>query len=208
MADLSLIFGQKDKGVTVGLVRMDASLEETHDKSVAVTEHPIEDGSNITDHIRTMPEQINITGMVSNTPIVFLASTRAPSPIKGKNRSRDRVKTAYEELRRIMNKGERVTVVTSLRKYENMVLQNLTVSRNVQLGNVLHADMTLREIQIAETSSVPLPKPEGKGNESEVNRGTQSKTAADAANSVKASDKISGLKQTRNFVVGAAKSAF
>ena len=80
MALLSLIFGEKIKA-RVGLVELDASLSESHSMNATVTEYPVEEGADIADHIRRQPDTITISGIVSDTPLVYLASLQAPSPI-------------------------------------------------------------------------------------------------------------------------------
>lgn len=181
MSVLSLVFGEKRKG-QIGLVQMDATLSEVHTSEAAVTEHPVEEGANISDHIRRLPEEVEINGVVSNTPIVFLASIAAESPIENDiTPVTDRAGLAYAELTRIQDAGELVTVVTTLRDYENMALTSLVVNRDAQSGNVMNAQLSLREIIVAETQGVEAPTPVTKSNKPPIDQGTQTAGAASAA---------------------------
>lgn len=47
---------------------LDASVHETHAATSTVTDHPVERGSNVADHIRPDPDQLTIEGHISNTP--------------------------------------------------------------------------------------------------------------------------------------------
>lgn len=47
----------------------DVSVRESHGLSADVTEHPVEEGADITDHIRAKPRTFSIEGLISNTPI-------------------------------------------------------------------------------------------------------------------------------------------
>lgn len=173
MALLSLIFGDKVKA-RVGLVELDASLSESHSMSATVTEHPVEEGADIAYHIRRQPDAITISGIVSDTPLVFLASAQAPSPIVDDlTRAPDRVDLAYAELQRLMNDGELVDVVTSLRTYENMALTSLSVTRDVSNGNVLNATMSLRQVVVAESEKIAAPEPKTQANAPAVDGGIQ-----------------------------------
>lgn len=193
MADLALLFGQKTHA-KIGAVILDASLSETHTKEVQVTDHPVEEGSNIADHLRQLPESVEINGMVSNTPLVILASLFADSPVEGDLTSpSDRVDVALKELDRIQDSGELVTVVTSLKEYSNMALVRRTATRDAATGNVLAVQMSLRRVVIAETQLLDLPdapslpSPADAANTSAQNLGTQpTPVAADPgpANSV------------------------
>lgn len=48
---------------------VDASVQETHTIANEVSEHPVEKGVNIVDHVRALPIQVSIQGVISNTPI-------------------------------------------------------------------------------------------------------------------------------------------
>src|SRR4051812_43565615 len=55
--------------LTIGTIWVDVSISEKHSLSAAVTEHPVESGSNITDHVRPEPRVIQIEGLVTNHPV-------------------------------------------------------------------------------------------------------------------------------------------
>lgn len=181
----------------VGVVNLDASVEETHTKTNELTDFPVDSGVNITDHIRQTPDAVEITGIVSDTPIVFLASTQARSPIEDEiTITRDRVKLAYDKLQEIMNTGALVTVVTTLRTYDNMALTGLSVTRNAATGRVLNAALSLREVLFAFAETVEAPDPVEPQNKKPAKRGRQvTKTATPAAES-------SLLEKGREFISG------
>ena len=51
------------------VVVFDTAITEEHSSSATVTKFPVESGADITDHIVLSPRQLNITGVVSDTPI-------------------------------------------------------------------------------------------------------------------------------------------
>lgn len=55
--------------VEIGDVWVDVSLRETHGVGAEVTDHPVERGANIVDHIRPLPRTFSIEGLVTNHPI-------------------------------------------------------------------------------------------------------------------------------------------
>ncbi len=57
-----------DGGPTFSL-DIDATTNEQHDADNTVTDHPVETGANIADHVRQEPDALTITGTISNTPI-------------------------------------------------------------------------------------------------------------------------------------------
>ncbi len=163
MALVELILGQEK--AQIGLVRMDASIEEVHRKSNVVTEHPVEDGANIVDHIRRLPDEITIDGVVTQTPVVIGATLFAENPIEFQNRTTERVGRAYDELERIMNEGELIDVITTFKEYSNMALLDLSVVRNARNGNVMRATMRLREVRTAVSEQLTVPTPEDPANQ-------------------------------------------
>lgn len=47
---------------------LDATINETHTGTSTVTDHPVEKGSNVADHIRPDPDQLTMEAEISNTP--------------------------------------------------------------------------------------------------------------------------------------------
>ena len=73
--------------VEIGDIWIDVSVREGHALTAEVTEHPVETGADVADHIRPMPATIDIEGAVTNHPIELPKShagtTRVnPSPIE------------------------------------------------------------------------------------------------------------------------------
>jgi hypothetical protein len=195
-----LVFGGKTRA-NVGVVQFDASVSEIYTDTVEITDHPVETGSVISDHIRKLPSSIEINGVVTNNPLVFLASSRAESPlITDTSRPDDRVEAAYTELRRVQNVGEVVDVVTSLRDYSNMVIESISVSRDANTGNILNSSITLREITIAKEISIetPVPITEKVSKKKKTNKGNKSKTAA----TTQQEQKVSALKSIVQSITG------
>jgi hypothetical protein len=139
--------------VTVVLFQFDASLTENFNRSAEVTTHPVEQGSDTTDNVRVLPQNITINGWVSDNPIQFAASLRTgPAP-------RTLAADAYETLNRIMDDKIPVRVVTSLKSFDDMILTNIDVTRDKDSGQILDATITLQQIIIATTETVEPPKP-------------------------------------------------
>ncbi len=143
-------------------LEFDASVSETHAGNAEVTDHPVEDGSQITDHVRRAPEELQVNGIVTDDPIVVLRSIRGQPAFAGGD-PRERAKEAYFLLKRWKDDGELLSVTTTLRPYfNNMVITALSVARDARTGRVLNANLTLREIVTATTKRAQpaTPKPE------------------------------------------------
>lgn len=53
----------------IGSIALDASVDEAHTMTATATSHPVETGSNITDHVHQDPRMIRIEGFITNHPI-------------------------------------------------------------------------------------------------------------------------------------------
>lgn len=56
------------------IVYFDVVLNETHNLSATITEHAVEQGVNVTDHVRPNVDKVSLEGFVSNTPLPSVGS--------------------------------------------------------------------------------------------------------------------------------------
>jgi hypothetical protein len=131
---------------------IDAELEGDHRWSATITEHPVEEGVDIVDHISPRPVEITISGLVSDTPLEPLASQRGPNP------SRD----AFEHLRDLHAAREPVTIETSLDVFEDMALESFDVPTSAEIGDAFEFSATFRRIEIRsnERTTIPVTVPQ------------------------------------------------
>ena len=54
--------------LTIGSIWIDVSISEKHNVRAEVTKHPVERGTDIVDHIRPLPREVQIEGFVTNHP--------------------------------------------------------------------------------------------------------------------------------------------
>ena len=146
---------------------IDVTTDETHTFDSMVTTSPVESGSDITDNVKLSPDSVTLTGIVSDTPFGQLAERRANEEV-----SKTYSTFALELLLEIREKREPVTVETTIRKYENMVLESLSVPVNVRTGDSLQFTATFRRIRIVSTerSTVRVEVPRAKR---KVKRGSE-----------------------------------
>jgi hypothetical protein len=140
----------------IDTVELDASLSETHARSADATKHPVEKGAKFTDHVQVNPDGLVIEGIVSNTPLSTEQINRyvqaggleletsafddAPRGVPGY------AEAAFEKLRALVGSEVPITVVTTMRDYENMVLTSLSVPRDASTGDALRFTATFEQI--------------------------------------------------------------
>ncbi len=146
MPETSLVFATQP--TKIESIALDAALREVHSGEVEVTEHPVEQGSNIADHTRPKPDRLTIDAIVSNTPInttqrtrvveAFGVSFTSSSLQDSRQGAAGYAETAYAKLVELKDKGLPITVVTQIRTYDDMILTSLSVPRDSKTGEPLN----------------------------------------------------------------------
>lgn len=132
----------------------DATVSESHDISNDITDHPVEDGGNVSDHIRGKPFYLTIEAAVSDKPI-------DPGTIEP-----GRALAVYERLKALA-KGQVFTVATGVGDYDSMAIESLSLPRSSTTGKALRLMLKLKQIRIVRTKVVQLratsvPRAKGK----------------------------------------------
>ncbi len=205
-------------GVT-SIVQFDATLVENHSSSAKATEHPVEEGAALTDHVRPDLDRVSVTGIITNTPtndtsisrvagarvvagmvggptylrLAFNTSkqTRAaslvggfisPLNINGFGRPakraefvpgtrgtfpadvvgsamqfpvrKDRPKEVYNVLQFLCSSGIEVKLLTELREYPTMVIEQLRAP--VTIEDAIQFSLELKQIRFATTKRTKI----------------------------------------------------
>lgn len=147
MALLDLLFGVTK--AQIGSITLDASVSEDHGSEADVTEHPVEAGADIADHVRVRSPRLTINGVISNTPISLFNF----------GATRDRAVDTWQNLKDLQAQAARLDVVTTLETYPDMVIESLSTTRDAARGDSLHFTATLRQITTVESQTVAAPSP-------------------------------------------------
>lgn len=141
---------------------IDAATTERHEYPNEVTDIPVEDGADVSDHSRARPVNLTITGIVSDTPIGPVASQRTANSLPSSD--------AREHLVKIRDEQEPITVVTSLGTFDSMLITSLVFPRDSKNGDALRFQATFKQVIIVtnERSTVPVLDPKS---QRKVNRG-------------------------------------
>lgn len=175
---LSILFvPEPNRKVSIGSIQLDATVSENHQYKSNLTQHPIETGGNVADHIYHDPVKLTMEGEVTNTPVSIFSILGGIS---------DRRIEAFEQLIELRNARQLVTVVTGLKVYENLVIVGLTFPRDNRTGRRLQftADFESAEFvasQIVGTVPEKVAAPQKDQAQDEVAKGRQEATPANPA---------------------------
>lgn len=280
---MAFIHYQDASGADIAIA-FDATVRERHSLSALITEHAVENGSNISDHMRPDNDRLSLEIVISNTPIrtgphgpanpalshmdgatgefqkanLFYHRARhrlpggptltnpgspplairdlAPGaslagnvagiggfagfglaavssvpiipgvkpvwtakdiePDTGEPVSEDvqllqfsagfdRVKAVYDALRALKDERIKFTVVTSLRTYEDMGLEEMDVERSADIGNAFEGSLSMRQFRIVQSETVTVTQPLETRGEKTKKRGNQPTADATAAQEAK-----------------------
>lgn len=139
---MSLIpfLGRRKVKIAKGLlefVELDATLSEAHSFDTQITDHPVETGANISDHIRSLPIKLHLSGVVSNQPLALTQINLNPN----------RAEEALGTLVQWQLDAELLTITTTLTTYESLVLKSVSLKRDKTTGNVAAMEMDFQEIK-------------------------------------------------------------
>ncbi|MEA3330601.1 MAG: hypothetical protein U9Q29_02785 [Campylobacterota bacterium] len=148
MALANLIFPKENKLATVEL---DIVISESVNTSSTITENPVEQGADVTDHIITNAMTFSMTGVVSDTPVKFLGGLLAgQSLLSGEKPS---IK-AWDELLKLQATKEPFTLVQNLKSYPNVFIESLSTTQDKDTSQMLRFTANMKEIIMVGTQEI------------------------------------------------------
>lgn len=132
----------------IGPVKLDAVMREEHRAEMEIAEHPVESGAKISDHAWSKPYIVRLESVIG----------------------RARAKQAWKQLLEFQEKAEPFDLVTGLVIYNNMLVKELSATRDPEHSQVLYFECELQEVRIVDT--------DGGGKDDAANGG---KSKSDAA---------------------------
>lgn len=161
------------------VIEIDCTVRENHSRQSPASDYPIENGTSISDNVLIRPIELELNGIISDTPIDLSAIagsalTTAVSALSGpvgviggaggvalfkalKSSGKPSV-NAYDQLRRLQEARAPFEVVTTLvpQSYQNMWIKSLTVPRDASTGQVLAFNISLIQLLIVTSETVNI----------------------------------------------------
>lgn len=140
-------------------------MEEDHSDSMAITEHPVEIGSPISDHAYLRPSQVKARyGWSPSSPAIpgFLGTIIPVSAglVSGLNQlfngGPDYLQSVYDKLLALQGSREPFELITGKRRYQNMLIESLGVRTDRETEYVLDVSITFQQVLIVSTSTTSV----------------------------------------------------
>jgi hypothetical protein len=123
-----------------------------------ITEHPVEEGANIADHHKPIPDVISIEGRISNSPISnsYPGATTVSSIKSIVNKNNSFVIDAQELLIKYRNESKLLELKTTRKPFSNMLITSLTFDQDALTKNKLIFNATFTKVRIVKTGHAGL----------------------------------------------------
>jgi hypothetical protein len=161
------------QGAEFKLVAFDATTKELHGASAQVSEHPVEKGVNVVDHVRADRKRYSAEVMVTNHPITSALASGSVRPLKLRgarevtaqanvlrfDQAFNRVQEVLDTLYRLMDEATELDITTAVRQYETMFLVDIGAPRDAGSSNSITFSLEFTQVRFAVTSTVAAPDP-------------------------------------------------
>lgn len=176
---INIITGRYDN-TKIGSLDIEVTIDESHNYMNAITDYPVEEGFNISDHAFKRPEEVTISGIFSLTSIPN-RDNNLTATIAGAGANR--IQNAFEQLLAIagytLPKQKRETgvvertievvpqqtlepqiidIVSTLRVYTDMICTSLTIPVNNRSGQSIRFTMKFKRIRTVESKIVSIDR--------------------------------------------------
>lgn len=136
----------------------DLLLNESHTLEFSLSDHAIDDGATITDHVTRKLRSCTIKGFFTNHPMensrkstgsVTIADYDSERLEREEKAQTNRALEMLEQLEAIAEKKQPVRLVTAMKIYPEMLIQSISYSREPNSGSAVTFTMKLREFKMA-----------------------------------------------------------
>ena len=140
---------------TIGDLQVDCVVDHITSFDSSVTEHPIEGGFVIADHVSRQPMKLSVTVIITPTPVSYFRIMGGSNP--------DRLGEASAYFEQVHLKGEPITIVLPDRICENMVMTSCPLPRNVQNGFCYRLGLEFSHVTIVSQKTEEIPEQNASG---------------------------------------------
>lgn len=144
------------------VITFHAVMDETHNLSNTITDHPVEEGFNISDHSRPNPDQVTFNAVISNTPLSegqvtqavrsggFTFQTTADQAAGAIGATDGFAQGEWLKLRALRDNGTLVKVVSTLGDYDSMAIETISIPRNAKKYDAVYFTIGFKKVRVVQ----------------------------------------------------------
>lgn len=178
-------------GGVINAVVFDCETRTQHEQTAEITEHAVERGANIADHIRPNNGTVNIEAEVTNTPLdapetqadgvsaafqarqITVDGQQVSVTTLGFSQTFDRRRAVDAVMQQLISSGTLVRIATALREYEDMALERFSTESTAATAHSLPVVIAARRVRLVDTQLVQVPEPVERRGRVRTERGGQ-----------------------------------
>lgn len=160
--------------VSVNGIEFDALIDQTDTLEATVPEYTVEDGFVVSDAIILNPEKLDMTLYITDTPVTWYSRHGS---------GQDRVESIVKQLQELYYTAEPTTVVTSAKRYTNMAIESLSISKSVEIGYAREVSISFKKIRVTSAKTTTIPDSYGKSGTTQASAGTASTSSGSSGGS-------------------------
>ncbi|HDR9029978.1 TPA: hypothetical protein QDB14_004201 [Burkholderia vietnamiensis] len=141
----------------IGSITVQVAIEEIYNDELVITEHPVEQGAQISDHAFKRQPDLSMQCGWSNADYEALLGAAEATFDGGGLPSAQYINAIYSQLLALQQARTPVDVTTSRRIYQNMLLQGLRLTVDAKTSSALILTATAKQIKIVSTQVTTLP---------------------------------------------------
>lgn len=139
---------------TIGDLQVDCVVDHVTTFNSQVTEHPIENGFVIADHVARQAMTLSLTAIITPTPVSYFRQLGA---------NPDRLGEAIAYFEQLWLDGEPITVTIPSGIYQDMVMTSCPLPRNVQDGFCYRVALEFKHVVIVSQKTEEIPEQNASG---------------------------------------------
>lgn len=139
---------------TIGDLQVDCVVDHVTTFDSQVTEHPIENGFVIADHVARQAMTLSLTVIITPTPVSYFRLLGA---------NPDRLGEAIAYFEQLWLNGEPITVTIPSGIYQDMVMTSCPLPRNVQDGFCYRVALEFKHVVIVSQKTEEIPEQNASG---------------------------------------------
>lgn len=135
-------------GRNIGGVIPDVVIDEQHEDTLTITDHPVEQGAPVTDHAYKNPAELSMRIGWSASSLALggaISGIQSGTLLQGRLST---VRDVYESLLKLQQSRKPFAVSTGKRLYQNMLIKSLSVRTDAATENALICTVVLREVRL------------------------------------------------------------
>lgn len=179
--------GRKIEPVSIDGIEFDALITSTESLASDIPQYPVEDGYEVSDTMILKPLVLELTVFVSNTPVTHLQR------FGGAENCKTRIDDVVAQLKKMRADKKLVTITTNDATYKNMGLENMSISKSLEVGYARQIPLSFKEVIVTSTETVAIPAEYGKSGTTGASGGT---AQTSSGNSGSSGDSSGGSNQT------------